>query len=216
MSGTLLGWTALLLTLALFWSIARRRSTPALVPTLPRRRARRPQLEPEPPVVAPAPVEEPPRERLTLTITRFEIDALDVGPALRHLEGWARTPSAALENRGRVHFSVRGYAGGPGALCRIDAVRDYFSGLAQAFPAWFFFADPGGDALPTLALCTCRTRGGGSADATVHLDDLRPFMTAHLTALRQYGEELRLTHDETERMGQAALHALSHVVTRTR
>jgi hypothetical protein len=160
----------------------------------------------EPPASAP--------ESLVLAISRSEIEVLDVGPAVLGLQRWQSTPGAAWESRARVRISLRGYAHDARELHEIDEVRDYFTGLLLAFPPWFFFADPNGDSLRLLALCTCRVRGEVSRPR-IHSDDLQSFMRGQLQSLRSYAENLQVPLGVTEEMGRSALRSLEPLLSRS-
>jgi hypothetical protein len=148
-------------------------------------------------------------DQLLLEISRAEVESLDVGPALLRLEAWGRTPTHARESRGRVRVALRGYMHDDREVFRIDEVRDYFTGLVLAFPSWLFFADPDGDSLRLIALSTCEPTGEAGCRPSLHADELRPFLNAHLDAMQLYAQQVSLPTDETERMMAAASRTLS-------
>jgi hypothetical protein len=200
------GAMALAAMAALSGLVTRREPAPVLQEPRPWRPTAR---LPEEPVAAPLTIRTPePLEPLVLDISRAEIDSLDVGPALRTLEGWTRTPADARACRGRVRLAVFGYAGEGRPLHEIEEMRDYAEGLLLAFPGWFFIADPRGGALPLLAACTCRAeRVAGTA--RLQRDDLRRFAAVHLESLARFAPRAELDSAECERIGRTALQSIS-------
>jgi hypothetical protein len=149
---------------------------------------------------------------LVLTITREQIETLNLQPALDIIYAALSTPKLVAANAGRLSLSVTGYVKGE----RIqkpnrEIIQQYFVSLDRAFNGWFHLCNRWDNTLRMLFLATTPLKeiqpaGSEQPQLCFDLSELRLFISIHNAAMtqlhRENGIPLRTT-DHTKKLMQA-------------
>lgn len=131
---------------------------------------------------------------LVLTITRAEIESLDIGPALAVIN---KAMKRAKSNTGRLSLSVKGYAKGE----RIQpenrkVISNYFRRLNEHFDGWFHLCNRWDNTLRMLFLMIAPLKEVGG-QLCFDLSELRHFIAKHNCALEKLHRDLGIPSSTT-------------------
>lgn len=141
---------------------------------------------------------------LVLTITREQIESLNLQPALNVIHSALSTPKIAAYNAGRLSLSVSGYAKGERILKpNRELIRHYFTALDRQFNGWFHLCNRWDNTLRMLFLATTPLKEVQTADSELpqlcfDLSELRLFISIHNMALNQLHQQLDISPRTTE------------------
>lgn len=96
---------------------------------------------------------EPFGDPLFVVVSKEEVDALDIAPALSTLKRLISSPAVARANMEMVDISFFGYDNRREELFEIPSVREYVHLLDEEFPFWLFFLSKHFLGLQCLTLC---------------------------------------------------------------
>ena len=105
-------------------------------------------------------------EPVVLMISRQDVEAGDVLPAVDRLHALLATPEAIWRYRGQMALAVNGYDDDPRELVDIAEVRTFLRELDRHWPYWTFFFNQLDGSISLLVACVCGTAypGGGVVD----------------------------------------------------
>ncbi len=96
---------------------------------------------------------EPYGDPLCVVVSRQEVEAANIDPALSILTRLIASPAIARANQERVDIAFDGYNHDPTELYEIPKVRDYVHALDDKFAFWLFFLTKHFPGLQCLMLC---------------------------------------------------------------
>ena len=149
---------------------------------------------------------------LVLTITRDQIETLDLEPALHLIRAAVSTRQLAISNAGRLSLTVTGYAKGERILpVNRELIRRYFLALDRQFNGWFHLCNRWDNTLRMLFLATASLREVKGDESEVpqlcfDLSELRLYISIHNMALAKLHRELSIpqhTTDHVKKLMQA-------------
>ena len=91
--------------------------------------------------------------RISLVISRADVENLDVGPALAVLTRLIESPTSALTHLESLDIGFDGFNADRRDIFEIPAVREYVFLLDGQFPYWLFFLCKRSRSLTALTLC---------------------------------------------------------------
>lgn len=120
-----------------------------------------------------------------LTISRDEIDRLDLEPALDVIHSMMATPKLTAYNAGTMSLALEGYSIGERAQPANRArIRRYFVALDRQFNGWFHLCNRWDSSLQMLFLSMTSLRESPKGPGlTFDTGDLKLFITVHNMAL---------------------------------
>jgi hypothetical protein len=128
---------------------------------------------------------------LVLTITREQIETLNLQPALDVIHSALSTPKVVAYNAGRLSLSVTGYVKGERILKpNREIIRKYFVALDREFNGWFHLCNRWDNTLRMLFLATTPLKeiqnvADEQAQLCFDLSELKLFISEHNMALMQ-------------------------------
>ncbi len=141
---------------------------------------------------------------LVLTITRDQIESLNLQPALEVIRSALATPKLVAANAGRLSLSVTGYVKGE----RIqkpnrEIIQHYFVALDREFDGWFHLCNRWDNTLRMLFLATTPLReiqnpASAQPQLCFDLSELRLFISVHNAAMMQLHRENGIPLHTTE------------------
>lgn len=132
---------------------------------------------------------------LVLTITRDQIEALNLQPALDVIHSALSTPKLVAANAGRLSLSVTGYVKGERIQkSNREIIQKYFVALDREFNGWFHLCNRWDNTLRMLFLATTplkeiQSSGSDQSQLCFDLSELRLFVSTHNAAMMQLHRE---------------------------
>ena len=127
-----------------------------------------------------------------IAITRKQIEAGNIAPALRLLTMLRSNLDSLLLFEKKIDINITGYENDKRDLWDIKEVRNYMELLDRKFPFWFHFLRQAGDSsLPFLTLCLVDYRKKNRFEyGVIKNNKLFNFLDKHVSALAAILEEI--------------------------
>lgn len=141
---------------------------------------------------------------LVLTITREQIETLNIRPALEVIGNAVSTPKSVALNAGRLSLTVNGYVQGERILKpNRDLIRRYFTALDRQFNGWFHVCNRWDNTLRMLFLATTPLKEIKSCDSALpqfgfDISELRMFISVHNAAMEKLHQNNGIPRRTTE------------------
>lgn len=142
----------------------------------------------------------PPREPVTLSVTRGEIERGDTAPVLQKLLSLLESPARAVSYRSRVCLSVEGFDEQAGQPYLITEVRDFFARVDERFPYWFYFLSRDDDSLALIASLLTRTEEVSPGVVRIDRDDMARYFEHQFAGVEALFGMLELPQEDIERI----------------
>lgn len=147
-------------------------------------------------------------EPLLFTISREQIESLNLRPVLRMLESLTLTPKMTASNAGRLSLTISGYHKGErGQQHNRDMLRRYFLALDRHFNGWFHVCNRWDNTLRMLFLAMTSLKevpnpGSDKPRLEFDLNALDLFITVHSLALTRLHQQNGIAPQITEHVKQ--------------
>jgi hypothetical protein len=144
-------------------------------------------------------------EPVVLMISRREVEASDVLPAVSRLHTLLSTSEAIWHYRGQITLVVDGYSDDSRELVDIAEVRDFLRALDQRWPYWAFFFNQVDDSIKLFVSCLCGFFYPGGGLVEIDRERLGQFLTRGFAAMRSLFNDHGFPEDEMEAMSNGVI-----------
>ena len=141
----------------------------------------------------------PPREPITLSVTRGEIERDDIALVLQKLLSLLESPERAVSYRSRVSLVVEGFDE-TGEPYLIESVRNFFARVDERFPYWFYFLSRTDDSLALIASMVTRTEEVSPGVVRIDRDDMARYFERQFAGVENLFSMLELPQEDIERI----------------
>jgi hypothetical protein len=149
---------------------------------------------------------EPLADSLCIVVSRQEVEAGDIQPALSTLKQLIVSPETARAYKEKVDIAFDGYDDYLAELFEIPKVRDYVHALDGQFPFWLFFLSKRHLGLQCLALCFLLPYLTDKAKAETHPKQFEELLIKRwFPAMNAIAEYAGLKEDEVEALTVRAM-----------
>lgn len=145
---------------------------------------------------------------VVLVISRQDVEAGDVLPAVDRLHALLATPAAIWRYRGQMALAVNGYDDDPRELVDIAEVRTFLRELDRHWPYWAFFFNQLDGSISLLVACLCGSfyPGGGAVD--IDREKVGHFVQRGLAAMKTLFDDHGFPEDELTAISNGVIDVL--------
>ncbi len=143
-----------------------------------------------------------PEDAIVVVATRDAIEACNVGPALRMLQGLLADRRTVLKYERRLVLRVDGYGREVGPLCFIPEFRAYMAKLDNHFAYWFYFMPKWDRQLLLVEAALCRWCQGADGKPGLEEKDLFRLIERHYMAMVSLVQRFALGDAVRDRVGE--------------
>ena len=145
---------------------------------------------------------------VVLMISRQDVEAGDVLPAVDRLHALLNTPEAIWRYRGQMALAVNGYNDDPRELVDIAEVRTFLRELDRHWPYWAFFFNQLDGSITLLVACLCGAFYPGGGVVEIDKEKVGQFLQRGLAAMRALFRDHDFPEAELEAMSNGVIEVL--------
>lgn len=150
-------------------------------------------------------------EPLAIVISREEVEAQNIAPALSLLNTLIASPEKAKSYQEKVDVAFHGYDDDQRELFEIPEVRHFVYKLDEAFPFWLFFLSKHFLGLQCLLLCFLPPFLTDEAKAKIFPEKVEAILLNRwMPAMNQVSEYAGLSEQEIEQLTERAIDYIQH------